>query len=224
MNSKLLPYINKKRQEGLKDADIRDSLKSVGWSEADLNSAFTLSDIPLPDGSVVATTTQVTAKDNESHTLWDTFLHVLMFINLCIYATALNMVQHVLIEKLLGSGYQNRFSGAYYLYSDGSNFLLTSAASAIIVSLPLFIVLFMRIHRMTLQDPTLKELKSRKTLIYTTLVVTFVIMLGNVISILYKFLNGEVTFNTFFHFLSPVTICSLIFAYYIKEAKGHLKK
>ena len=61
---------------------------------------------------------------------------------------------------------------------------------------------------------------ARKLLTYGTLVVTFIVVLVNVVQAVYGFLEGNVTFNFVLHFLNTVGLSSIIFIYYLGQVKG----
>lgn len=218
ISSNLLEYVKKQKSLNVSEDEIVSKLTQVGWNEGAIKSALlTLSeeDIPLPPMSSSGGLTV-----NYDHKLWDTFQYILMFITMCVYAFSLNMLQHTLINFAF-DGSSNSMS-IYNSYSYGgyySNAFVTGTIAAIFVSLPIFLFLFLKLKYQTIKNPELKALHSRKVLIYGTLVVTFIVVLGNVISIIYQMLSGELGIRNIFHFLSPVVISGLIFSYFIKEAR-----
>ena len=92
--------------------------------------------------------------------------------------------------------------------------------AAVLVAYPLFAFLFLKIHKQTLLNPDIKKLNSRKVLTYFTLVIAFLFILGNIIGIVYSFLDGNISFNFVAHFLVTVIVSSVIFWYFLKQVKG----
>lgn len=68
-----------------------------------------------------------------------------------------------------------------------------------------------------------RNLRSRKILIYITLIGTFLILLGNVIVTCYDLLAGNITENIIRHLLVTLLIAGPIFFYFFSEVKNDKK-
>jgi hypothetical protein len=224
MEQKLNTYIQAARKRDLSDRTIRENLVAVGW-ELSVVEAALAADLPVPKpptGSRVQTSatpaTQTGPADNtnsSSPTMWDAFEHILMFISMYVLAITIGLTLSLFVEKW--------FPGAPELYESGNNSwklsMLRGYIASLIVSYPLFAFFFLRITKRTMDNPFVRTLKARKFLIYLTLVVAFIIVISNIISIIFNFLNGNVTLNFFLNFLIIVSISSLIFFYYLQQVK-----
>lgn len=154
-------------------------------------------------------------KNPLTHSMWDAFEHILLFISLYVFVTSFALLVHYLVDKWIP-----RFpEGRPVSYSSVGNSVLRGYLSAILVSYPLFSFFFLRITKRTLVNPELRKIRPRKTLIYLTLVVTFIVSLINIISIVYSFLGGNVTANFFAHFFVTFLISGIIFAYYLFQVR-----
>ncbi len=152
-------------------------------------------------------------------TLWDAFEHILLFVSLLVFSAAFSLAGHYFIDRWfpsLTALYPD--SGDSY-YNDYTLTLLRVYLSGIIVSLPFFTLFFLRITKKNVENPQTRNLKSRKTLIYITLVLTFIILLANTISLVYGFVSGNTTVNFLFHFVLTMAVSGTIFAYYLHETK-----
>src|SRR3989344_5179402 len=122
------------------------------------------------------------ATDETTHSsMWDAFEHVLLFIILYVMATAIALIINFYIDK-----YFPGVESSYYSYSDypsQMSGLLRGELAALIVSYPLYSFFFLAVTKRSLANPVIKTLKSRKFLIYLTLVITFVIGLVSIISL-----------------------------------------
>ena len=201
-------YINKKRSEGLSDADISTKLIAAGWSQAQVSAALTgvEDDVPRPPEGVPH-------PGQQPVTVVQTFStrgleYIIMFISLYVTASSIGLLLHDMVSALFNSADYNDYG-----YS-------SMATASLIVSLPIFTVLFLRLKKAELNDPTIKNDPSRKRAVQLTLVVTFITGLIKIISYIYSLMNlGGGEFET-----SPVqdlldTIITLgiaggIFAYY----------
>jgi hypothetical protein len=137
-------------------------------------------------------------------------------------AIALGSVLHSTINTLYGSNDS--------ILSSGGN--VPVAASALIVAFPILAYLFLRLKKAEFDDASLRHDPSRKKAIQLTLVVTFLVGLGNVIYFLYKLMSGEArdyTYNVvgssaansllgnFIHLVITLAITGGIFYYYWKD-------
>lgn len=159
----------------------------------------------------------VVSSQPEKESFWDTFEHVLLFISLYVYAISLTLMLHRFIDAGFPENYSSR---SFYHPGMIDKNLVRGYMASLIVSFPLFSFFFLRVKERVLKYPSLIHLRSRKQLIYMTMVVAFVIVLLNVISIVISFLDGNTNLNFFFHFLATVTVASIIFAYLLNEVKS----
>ena len=169
---------------------------------------------------VKVTAGQVVPPLTEKESFWDTFEHVLLFISLYVFAISFTLMLHRFIDSIFPENYSSR---NFYLPGMIDKNLIRGYIASLIVSYPLFSFFFLRVKARVMKYPGLIHLRSRKQLIYMTLVVTFVIVLINIISIIISFLEGNTNWNFFFHFLATVTVSSLIFAYLLNEVKEERK-
>jgi heme/copper-type cytochrome/quinol oxidase subunit 2 len=107
------------------------------------------------------------------------------------------------------------------------------AIVALLVTLPIFVVLFFRLRQAEKTEPTIRRDPSRKHAVQVTLVVTFLTGIFKIITYLYSLINGGHGFLDFsniqtaspvadlLHTLITLVIAGTIFAYYWRdEHKG----
>lgn len=214
--SELNDYVKKARKEHLPEADMKRDLRSAGWLDRDI-------DVALRDNPLITPPTPPADYRGiplsglaavSSPTMWDAFEHILMFISLYVLAVTLALTFHLFINRwfpTVPEGYRGGMN------ADIGE--LRGYMAALIVSFPLFAFFFLRITARTIKNPLIRALGARKFLIYATLVVTFVIVTGSIISIIYNFLNGNVSINFFMHFVVTTVISGIVFAYYLQQVK-----
>lgn len=201
-------YIHEARKRDLSNRTIRENLLDAGWSESEVQAAFD-ADLPVPVPPGKTPQHRITVAG--SGTMWDAFEHILLFISMYVLAFGIGAILFTFVDRWLpgvndSSGYINR------------NGIIINM-SALIVSYPLFSFLFYRITKRTLATPAIRLLKARKILIYFTLVVAFVIVISNIISLVYLILSGDVTLNVFMKIMIMLLIAGVIFAYYLQQVK-----
>ena len=89
--------------------------------------------------------------------------------------------------------------------------------SALLISYPLFLLLSIELSYLIVKHPTVKNLRSRKILIYITLIAAFLMMLGSIITTIYAFLNGSISTNILGHVAVTILIAGSIFIYFLTE-------
>lgn len=219
MAQEVTRYIQAARKRDLSDRTIRENLLAEGWDLSVVETALTADlPVPKPPNGSRSPRPAVSSANNaniSSPTMWDAFEHILMFISMYVLAITIGLTLSLFVEKW--------FPGAPDMYESGNNSwklsMLRGYIASLIVSYPLFAFFFLRITRRTMDNPFVRTLKARKFLIYLTLVVAFIIVISNIISIIFNFLNGNVTLNFFLNFLIIVSISSLIFFYYLQQVK-----
>lgn len=184
MSQDLMTYIKTKRDGGVKDDQIRSNLIASGWPaeqvEAGLK-ADLLGDVPpppppmhqstvapAPTGQPIAVMNVATTRGIE---------YTIMFVGLWISATAVGFLLHSSVDGLTGK--QGTFDG-----------VAPFAGAALLVALPIFSFLFLRLKKAELTEPAMRNDPSRKKAIQTTLLITFLIGIGKIIGYVFSLLNG----------------------------------
>jgi hypothetical protein len=217
INQEVSDYIKKSRKNNISDGQIKSALVQNGWSEQMVNEAFGKNPIPVPVSPQVPTPPSYTEnKPVSKNGMWDAFEHIIMFISLYVLATSIVLVLQIFVDKWIPdiSSYSS-----YSYYDSLQSMLIRGYLASLIVSFPLFSFLFIQITKRTIKNPNIRNLKSRKVFIYTTLVGTFIIMLSNIIFIVYELLNGNVSFNFVLKFAITIAVSAGIFTYYILQIK-----
>lgn len=210
-------YVVKAREKGLDDGIIKQHLISAGWNEELVHFALTNNDdliVPVPSASDTVTHVETAG------TMWDTFQNILLFISLYVFATSFVLILHQFINHYFPPINALRYS----MGPLNVNYVLRGQVAALLVSYPLFAYFFLANIKRTKKKPEIRLQKSRKQFIYITLIVTFVIVLINIISIVYNFLGGNITLNFFLQFITTVTVSSIIFGYYLLQVKEDRKQ
>lgn len=67
------------------------------------------------------------------------------------------------------------------------------------------------------EDPVKLELKVRKWLLYFTLFAMAIIIIGDLVSLIYKFLQGEMTMRFLYKVLTVLVVAGTVFKYYLMD-------
>ncbi len=229
MNHQLLQYVTFARSRKVSDEDIRANLVAAGWDGSQVDRALQAGDEaqllppppPAPAGSLagqagggpVAVIQQRTTRGLE---------YIIMFLALAVTAISLGVLLHSFVDASFGA-------------ADSDNSWSSYASAALIVALPIFSFLFLRLKRAELAQPGLRLDPSRRHAVQLTLIVTFLWGLLRLVTYTYSLLNTGVDASlgsnvtsplaNFMHLVVTVGIAGGIFAYYWldehKKDKGH---
>ncbi len=107
-----------------------------------------------------------------------------------------------------------------YFYSGGS---ISLPIATLLVAFPLFLVLSAIIQKSFVTDPNLREGGLRKVLLYFTLFVAGAAIAGDLITLIYFFLDGrDITVAFSLKVLSILVVTGGIFGYYLSDLRGRL--
>ena len=182
--------------------------------------------LPQQPPNTISTPTPISSPVDHKQSfmdMWDAFEHILMFISLYILATSIGMFFHYYVDKFF-SPLDIDYGGSYSILSwlflfSGSQGTLPMLMSALVVSFPLFAFFFLSTKKRSIANPELLNLKSRKVLIYITLIGTFLFMVYKIITLIYGSFTGNASINFLLHFLVTVLINGFIFTYYWLEVR-----
>ncbi len=210
MSENLKTFIEESRKKGVPDDALRETLMDNGW---DKNLVVkVMYDIETPKPANEIEKSDKTKKQNI--TLWDTFTHILMFISLAVFSFSLGMILHQFTDKYVPDptwgADRNMYSNSYEI---------TGFLSALIVSTPILFSLFIYNYNRTRKYIELKNLITRKILIYLTLIYTFGHILVKLIIALTDLLEGTLSLNFGLHFVITVGINLIIFLYFLYEVR-----
>lgn len=224
MHTQLFDYVASAREKGLSDPVIKSNLVLAGWG-ADLAEAVLTADLslPAPVAPVEASSNQLGGGSrNEPIAVVSNFTtrgleYIIMFIALFVTAVSMGLVLHNLVDTIMG------------VTDSGYEAVVSYSTAALVVGLPIFLLLFLRLKKAELGDTTLIHDPSRKRAVQLTLIVTFIVGLWKVITYIYSLLNaGNNSVSDYganpslsgnlVHTLITLAIAGGIFAYYWRDS------
>lgn len=212
-NSDLEKYVLQLKEKKIPDDQIKERLLKSGWGQREVEQAFQKDDPvagELPPPPV------------PHFSMWITFEYILVFISMYVSFTALGGIFHYGVDKFVPDPLQ-RSVYAYTYSSSWNDSMVPGYLAAILVTFPIFAVLFIILRRQMIEKPAVRNIRSRKILIYITLVITFIYMIFHLISTVYSFLQGTSTMRTILHLLVNLLIAGSIFAYLLFEVREDRK-
>lgn len=183
----------------------RDRIESVlleaGWPQETVDQAlgnYAEVDFPLP---VPRPRPYLSARE--------AFLYLLLFSTLFISAFNFGVILFELIEKAFPDPADTRFWPNQLRWS----------VSYVMVAFPIFLFLTVRLERELGKDPAKRGSKVRKWLTYLTLFVAAGFLIGDLVALIFHFLEGELTIRFLLKVLVVAGIAGTVFGYYLRDLK-----
>lgn len=205
-NQEIIDYVTHARRQNVTDEAIQDALFKSGWPRDEVMEVFA----PKPQEY---TAPPVPIAPVAHIGMWVGFLYILYFISLYVLATSVGGLLHGWVDKLIPDP-ANVSGNASWL-----DFMIPVYVAALIVSYPVFAGLAIMLKKQAVKNLAVKNLRSRKILIYITLVGTFVLMISDIIKTLYFFLTGAFSLNALAHLGVTFLVSGYIFYYFLTEVR-----
>jgi len=145
----------------------------------------------------------------------DLFLHLLAVVTL--YWSAVSFV--TLIWQFINKFFPDVLS-EYYGYADfARSSIIRFSVSSLIIVFPVFILVSYYLNKIYARESQVRESKIRKWLIYFTLFIASLVIIGDLITIVNFFLGGEITTRFILKALSVLLVAGVIFGYYLDDVR-----
>ncbi|MDP3994070.1 MAG: DUF5671 domain-containing protein [Candidatus Doudnabacteria bacterium] len=147
----------------------------------------------------------------------DVFLHLLAIVTL--YASAITF--SVLIFDYIDIYIPDPLiDNNYYSVSSSYQSIRWSIASLIVI-FPVYLLTTRHLNRSYSGDPARSNLRTRRWLLYFTLLVATLIIIGDLVTLIYRLLGGELTIRFALKMLAVLFVAGSIFGYYRAELKKY---
>ncbi|KKT82728.1 MAG: hypothetical protein A3B99_01015 [Candidatus Yanofskybacteria bacterium RIFCSPHIGHO2_02_FULL_44_12b] len=144
----------------------------------------------------------------------DVFLYLLSIITMVVSAVSLG----VLLFQYINIYFPDLISDPYFSKSNYFS-AIRSALAALLVVFPVYVWAAWFLKKDIYNFPEKRELKVRKWLLYLTLFVAALVIIGDLVALIYNFLEGELSTRFMLKILSILFIAGSVFAYYFHELK-----
>lgn len=116
-------------------------------------------------------------------------------------------------DTLDSNSYSNPLRSAY----DAIRF----AVSTLVVAFPVYVASLWYMNKEYVNNPEKRRVKIRKWLVYFTLFLAAVIIMGDFITLIYTFLNGAITIRFILKVITLLAVVSSIFGYYFYNLRKY---
>jgi hypothetical protein len=189
---------------GKSRADIAQALGGGGWREDEIRNALdAFADVPF---SVPV------PKRKPYLSAQEAFMYLLLFLTLYVSAVSFGTVCFQLINSWLPDPVD-----VYRISFQQS--AIRQALAAIIIAYPVFLGLSITLRRAVSRDPEKRSSKIRKWLTYITLFIASGVIIGDLITLVFNFLQGELTLRFILKIVVVAAIAGAILGYYLWESR-----
>ncbi len=134
-----------------------------------------------------------------------------------LYVTTINVL--TLIFQFINQAVRDQLVAGDNFAVYNSHGLVRFALASIIIVFPLFIWSSWYLNKLYLRTPQIRQMKIRKWLIYLTLFIVSLVIVGDLIRTIWMFLGGEVTLRFILKALAVLITSGCIFGYYIWDVR-----
>ena len=202
MNQPLADFVQQALSHGVPRRDIAAALQKGGWAAKEVSAAldaFVETDLPLP-----------VPRKRVSSSPKDAFLFLMLFSTLYTAAFALGSVMFDLINLFLPQPGEQAIS---------SIMSLRYGIASAIVSFPTFLFMSILISRETAANPGQRISPVRRWLTYLTLFVASVSMVADLITLILRFLEGDITVRFGLKVFVAGILAGGAFWYYLRDLR-----
>jgi hypothetical protein len=204
VSQELIAFVKDGLQRGVPRAQLEKVLLGAGWNVEQVKGAIgSFADIEFP---IPVPRPQPYLSAREA------FMYVVLFTTL--YLSAYNLGS--LVFELIDVAFPDSAEAT-------SEFRLINirwAVSSLIVAVPVFAYVAWLVARSIREDPTKRASKVRRQLTYLTLFIASCVLVGDVTTLVYNFLGGDLTTRFVLKIVTVAIIAGTAFGYYLRELRA----
>ena len=141
----------------------------------------------------------------------DVFLHLLAIVTL--YWSAVTFV------TLMWQYINYFFPDVLDYYPASFNEPMRFAVSSLFIVFPVFILVSWYLNKIYSREAVVRESKIRKWLLYLTLFIASLVIIGDLITVINIFMGGEITTRFILKALSVLLVAGVVFGYYLDDVR-----
>ncbi len=204
MTPNIHDFVKEALAKNVPKKDIKNALLEAGWREDEvLNALGAFADIPFA---------VPVPKRKPYLSAQEAFMYLVLFLTLYISAISVG----TLLFQFINQALPDPLSGPS---ADQSLDMIRQAVASLIIAYPVFMFVTISLRRAINRDPEKRASKIRKWLTYITLFIAAGIIIGDLISLVFNLLSGDLTLRFALKVLSIAAIAGTIFGYYLWDLK-----
>lgn len=210
MANELNRFVREALAKGAARKDVESALKKAGWpSDETANALNAYSDvvfgIPVP-------------KRRPYLSAREAFLYLVLFLTLYISAVSFG----TLLFQFINRAFPDIVQGIYPY--DGTAESIRWSTSSLVIAFPVFLYVTWLLQKAIARDPDKRGSKIRKWLTYITLFIAAGVIIGDLITLVFNLLGGEITTRFILKVIVVGGIAGTIFGYYLWDLRREEKE
>jgi hypothetical protein len=146
----------------------------------------------------------------------DFFLHLGAIVAL--YTVTISFLN--LVFKIINKAFPEVASN---IYAWGAGSEISMPVATLIIFFPLLVLLSYFVYKIYAENPVKKELGVRKWLVYITLFIAGLTLAGDLVTVLYKFLDGQdLTLAFLLKALAVLLVAGAVFGFYLQDIRDRI--
>ena len=205
IREELLGFVREALERGVPRSEIQTVLLGAGWRAEEVTKAlgaFAEIDFPIP---VPRPKPYLSARE--------TFLHLLQFTALYFTAWDLGRLLFLFIERAFPDPAVSR-------YGDYISDQIRWSVSSLAIAVPIFLLVTRSLTRAAARDVEKRSSKVRKWLTYMTLFAAATVLAGDLVTLLYNLLGGELTTRFLLKAGTVALIAGSVFGYFLWDLRA----
>lgn len=207
-NQTLDTFIREALNRGEQRDRIASALVAAGWTQKEVDAAL--------DDYAVTDLGMAVPKPRPYVSAREAFLYLVLFILLGVVAWNLGSLLFALIDLAIPDELDNPYGDMFFGPRDSQ---IRAAIAGLVVGGPLFAWLALHIRKQRRTNPAMQRSRVRKWLTYATLILASCTLIGDVISLVYNFLAGELSTRLILKLLVIAVLSGGVFFYFIRDAE-----
>jgi hypothetical protein len=203
-NEELIGFVRDALGRGVPRPQVEAALRQAGWDARQVSTAlaaFAAVDFPIP---VPRPRTSLSARE--------AFTYLLLFSTMYVVAFQFGS----LLFDFINQAFPDPAASQFERFQRES---MRFSVSSLIVALPVFLYMSRLTNRETTLDPTRRMSPVRRWLTYLTLFIAAGVLIGDVTTLIYSLLGGELTTRFVLKVLVVAAIAGTIFWYYVSDLR-----
>src|SRR5262245_7163214 len=201
----LTDFVKNALVRGVSRGEIESALRGAGWTTDQTRTALagfadTAFPIPIP-------------RPRPYLDAREAFMYLVLFTTMYWSAIHLGMLLFNIIDAALPDPATREVAATY------ARSAIRWSISSLIVAFPVFLYMSWLVGRDIAADPNKRSSKVRRWLTYLTLFLAATILIGDVITLVYNLLSGEITMRFLLKALVVAFIAGAVFWYYLTEVR-----
>ncbi len=205
ISTDLIAFVKDGLQRGIPKTELDTALRTAGWDRDQVGGALAqFADvefvIPVPRPIPHVSTREA-------------FMYILMFSTLYLSAYDLGSLSFDLINYAIPDNAERAYQAQYLLMS------IRWSLASILVAFPVFLYMASLIGREIKADVTKRASSVRRQFTYLTLFIGCAVLMGDLTTMIYNFLGGELTARFLLKCATVAVIAGTGFGYFLRELR-----